>query len=96
MLSWDTTYRLIRERRANPLLIGMVIEELETAIESLQLQRERLGLAPTEEELLRSFMLKRYLLVKKLRDRFRVHDYEEYHGQEQVAKEFVDGRLTKK
>jgi hypothetical protein len=84
----------MRERRANPLLLGLVIEELETAIEALQAQREQLGLDPTEEELLRGFMLKRYLLVKQLRDRFRVHDSTEYHGQDQFGAALPEGRLT--
>jgi len=98
MLSWDTTYRLVRSQRPNPLLLGLVLEELENAIEELKDKREDgEQLSETEEELLRGFMLKRYLIVKKMRDRFRIQDYDEYHGQERVAREYSNGsRLTRR
>ena len=79
MLTWDTTWRLIKSGRVNPVLIGLTIEELELAIEGLKKTRSRRGyLEPMEDEVLRSFMVKKFLLVKKLRDYFRVHDYTEY------------------
>lgn len=96
MLSWDTTLRLVREGGSNPLLLGLVIEELESQIETLQDRRDKEGKLPaTDEELLRGFMLKRYLLIKKLRDRFRVQDMDDPHDQDKVAREYTRGRLTR-
>lgn len=98
MLSWDTVQRLIRDARSNPLLIGLIVEELEQCIEELQSRREANNgtatLTPVEEELLRGFMLKRYLLIKKLRDRFRVQDMDDPRNQDAVAREYTKGRLT--
>lgn len=97
MLSWDTTHRLLHEGRSNPLLVGLVIEALENAIEVLQSKRDDgETLDATEEELLRGFMLKRYLLVKKLRDRFRVQDLDDPRNQDKVAREYARrDRLTR-
>lgn len=88
MLSWDTTNRLIREKRTNPLLIGLVIEELEAEIERLQDQREERPLSDIEEELLRGFLVKRMLLIKKLRSYFRLQDYDDDQNIERVVREY--------
>lgn len=99
MLSWDTTTRLIKGK-ANPLLIGLVIEELESAIEELQEQRETEELTSIEEELLRGFMAKRFLLIKKLRDHFRLQDFDDDTNIEKVVQEYCatreDCKLCKK
>jgi len=76
MLSWNTTHRLMKDPRANPLLIGLIIEELENAIEELQNKRETTPLSLEDESLMRGYVTKRHLLVKKLRDRFRVKDFD--------------------
>jgi hypothetical protein len=85
MLTWDTINNLVEAKtgQVKPLLIGLVVEEIEEQIDVLQTQRETRPLNDTEDELLRGFVLKRYLLVKKLRDYFRVRDYDDYGVTEQ-------------
>ncbi len=86
MTSWDTVMSLVKSGRVNPLLLGLVIEEIENSIELLQDTRESLGtLSKVEDEYLRGLMLKRYLLIKRLRDYFRVKDYSDDSGIEDVV-----------
>jgi hypothetical protein len=88
MISWDTTSRLLKQRPTNPLLIGLVIQELEEQIEILQEKRETEDLTVTDEELLRGFTIKRYLLIKKMRDYFRIQDYCDDRNIERVVQEY--------
>jgi len=92
MTSWDTALRLVRERRVNPLLIGMVIEELERSIEELQEKRESAELSEVEEQVLRGFLVKRFLLIKKLRDYFRLQDFDDDHNIEKVVRRYCGDR----
>ena len=69
MLTWDTTWRLIKNGNSNPLLIGLTIDTIENEIQALQEKRElEDSLSELESELLRSFILKRHLLLKKLKE----------------------------
>lgn len=68
MLTWETTLRVINEENPNIMLVGLIINEIELAIEGLKETREENGgLTPVEEELLRSLYVKRFLLNKKFK-----------------------------
>lgn len=69
MLTWETTLRLVRGKVASPLLVGLVIEEIEDEINRLK-QRRAQGnghsLSSDEVLLLRGYLLKRFVLYKRL------------------------------
>lgn len=66
MRTWETCLRLVSSKDASPFLIGLVVEELEQAVVGLQRKRSKHGLSRSEEIALRNYLLKRYLLMKKL------------------------------
>jgi len=71
MISWDTIHRLyhFKDEEINPILISIILEEIEYAIESLQEKRDSVELLSIkEDEHLRSLILKRYLLIRKMRE----------------------------
>ena len=60
MLTWDTTLRLVRN--PSPLLMGLVLDELDEEINKLK------GRPLTEEAevVLRGFILKRFMLRRRI------------------------------
>lgn len=69
MLTWETTLRLVRAKAPSPILVGLVIEELEGEIGKLKLRRAQgngHSLTSDEVVVLRGYLLKRFMLYKKL------------------------------
>jgi hypothetical protein len=93
MISWETVEGLYRQTYANILLVGLVIEEIEEAIETLTELRDRSGLIPADEEILRHLYLKRFLMLKKLRDRFRTRDLHEDGSDSEISESLHATRL---
>ena len=66
---WETTYYIIshlNHNKHNPLLMGLVIDELNYRISELSMETELL--TGDQERELRSCMLKRHVLTKKVRE----------------------------
>lgn len=68
MLTWNTTWNLFHSSNPSPLIIALVLEELEKEI--CKIQRLRLSnghsLTREKENTLRGYTLKRFLLYRKL------------------------------
>lgn len=98
MLTWETIHTLVEAGtgQVNPLLVGLVVDELDESIDNLRELRKARPLDETEDELLRGFVLKRYLLVKKLRDYFRVRDYNDYAVTEDEVIDATEPRASKR
>jgi hypothetical protein len=63
MLTWDTTLRLVKDRNPSPILVGLVLEELESEIIRVKMMEP---LSEEQEVTLRGFLLKRFVLRKKI------------------------------
>jgi hypothetical protein len=71
MLTWQTTLRLVRDKAVSPLLVGLVLEEIDLEIKRLKQRRARgngQSLTQNEEWALRSHLVQRYMLYKKLQE----------------------------
>lgn len=69
MRTWETTLRLVHDKAASPLLVGLVLEEIECEIQRFKRRRDKgngQSLTKDEEIILRGHILKRFLLFKKL------------------------------
>jgi hypothetical protein len=63
MLTWNTTLRLVSDKPPRPLLIGLVLDELEAAIERL---KAKSVLSEDQTYVLKGLVLKRFLLYRRL------------------------------
>lgn len=98
VLTWNTVLGLIEQRngRTNPCLLGLCMEEIEEAIAILKARRVANGsLDCIEQELLNSFTLKRYLLIKRLREAFKMKKDEDIETLLELYEEPITSPGTK-
>lgn len=60
MLSWETTFRLVRDRNPSPILVGLVLKEIEDSLDKMR------GTVSADDVAYRGLLLKRFWLYQKL------------------------------
>jgi hypothetical protein len=60
LLTWETTLRLVRTKDPSPILVGLVLQEIEDKIEEIK------GMSSFDDVAFRGLLLKRFYLHQKL------------------------------